>query len=205
MKLFIKIFSILILIALTAWVTYIFLPRPYQVHYHANFAVFIDGKVWDFGRDIYMEETSRCNITTDVKPQDRIHLHENKSDLVHVHMAGATWWDLFANLEWGMGSGYLVDDYGKIYLTGSGKSIFYFINGESVRNPQNLAVKSTDQLLVYSWTGSREDIVKNYMPRVAKTADEYNHKADPASCGSNSYGILSPIAEPLHEWLEHIF
>lgn len=49
-----------------------------MVHWHANFAMYIDGKAEDFSTDNYMEETSRCNVTTDVKPQDRIHLHENK-------------------------------------------------------------------------------------------------------------------------------
>ncbi len=96
-----------------------------------------------------------------------------------------------------------MDDYGKMYLAGTGKNIYYYINGEPVRNPQNTVVKSTDQLLVYYWTGSREEVAKNYVPRVAKTADEYNQKADPASCGSNTYGWLTPIAEPIHEWLEN--
>lgn len=203
MKPFLKILSCIIVVLLTVGITYILIPRPYQVHWHANFAVFLDGKQWDFGKDIYMEETSRCNITTDVKPQDRIHLHENKWDLIHVHMAATTWWDLFANLEWGMGSGYLVDDYGKIYLTGSGKNISYFINGEPVRNPQNIVVGSEDRLLVYYGTGSREEVRKDYLEKVPKTAHEYNQKADPASCGSNTYGWLTPIAEPIHEWLEH--
>ena len=91
MQSLVKLLSFLVLILITIGITYILTPRPYQVHYHANLAVFIEGKQWDFGRDIYMEETSRCNITTNVKPQDRIHLHENKGDLVHVHMAAATW------------------------------------------------------------------------------------------------------------------
>lgn len=43
--------------------TYILVPRPYQVHYHANMAVFIDGKEWDFSQEKYMEEVSRCNVT----------------------------------------------------------------------------------------------------------------------------------------------
>ena len=119
-------------------------------------------------------------------------------------MAAATWGDLFANLEWGMGSGYLLDDYGKMYLSGTEKNIYYYINGEPIRNPQNIVVESTDQLLVYYGTGSREDVEKKYMEQVAKTADEYNHKADPASCGSNTYGWLTPIAGPIHEWLEHL-
>lgn len=43
--------------------TYILVPRPYMVHHHANFAVYIDGKQKDFSNDVYMEEVSRCNVT----------------------------------------------------------------------------------------------------------------------------------------------
>jgi uncharacterized membrane protein len=42
--------------------TYVFTPRPYQVHHHANMAVIIDGEAWDFSQDKYMEEVSRCNV-----------------------------------------------------------------------------------------------------------------------------------------------
>ena len=73
-----KIFLSIALIAITAGLTYILIPRPYQVHYHANFAMYIDGKGEDFSSENYMEETSRCNVTTDVHPQDRIHLHDRK-------------------------------------------------------------------------------------------------------------------------------
>jgi protocatechuate 3,4-dioxygenase beta subunit len=65
-------------ILLAIGITYLFTPRPYQVHWHGNFAVYIDGKQEDFSSDMYMEETARCNVTTDVQPQDRIHLHDKK-------------------------------------------------------------------------------------------------------------------------------
>jgi hypothetical protein len=74
-------------IALTAWLT----PQAFRVHYHANVAVFIDGKKWDFSREKYMEEVERCNVTKDVRPEDRIHLHDKNGDTVHVHMAASTW------------------------------------------------------------------------------------------------------------------
>ena len=73
-----KIIFSLVLILITATLTYFLKAEPYRVHYHANMMVMIDGKEWDFNKEIYMEEVSRCNITVGVKPEDRIHLHENK-------------------------------------------------------------------------------------------------------------------------------
>ncbi len=90
-----KIFLTLVLIAVTAVLTYYLKPEPYKVHHHANMLVMIDGVTWDFSKDIYMEEVARCNVTIGVLPEDRIHLHENMGDLIHVHMAASTWGDLF--------------------------------------------------------------------------------------------------------------
>jgi hypothetical protein len=67
-----------IIVLLSIGLTYILTPRPYQVHWHANFAVYMSGELVDFSSDMYMEEVARCNITTDVRPEDRIHLHDNK-------------------------------------------------------------------------------------------------------------------------------
>jgi hypothetical protein len=150
-----------------------------------------------------MEEVSRCNITEWVEPADRIHLHENKWDLVHVHMAASTWGDLLHNLMWNAGTNYLVDDYGKMYTTWSGKNIYYFINDEQVLNPINITVESEDRLLIYYGTWTADEVLSTYTKQVPQTAHEYNQKADPASCGSNTYGIFSSIAEPIHEWFEH--
>lgn len=73
-----KLLLISLLILSVASITYVLVPRPYMVHWHANFAVYTDGKQWDFSGPSYMEETSRCNISTGVTPQDRIHLHDGK-------------------------------------------------------------------------------------------------------------------------------
>ncbi len=72
-----SIFCIIILI-ISIILTYIFTPRPYIAHHHANFAVYIDSKKWDFSSSNYMEEVSRCNITEGIMPEDRIHLHDEK-------------------------------------------------------------------------------------------------------------------------------
>jgi hypothetical protein len=99
-----------------------------------------------------MEETSRCNITQDVRPQDRIHLHDHLGHLVHVHMAASTWGDLFANLLWGIGPNFLADDLGNIHLPDHTNQLLYILNGEKIDNPANITVKSEDRLLV--WYGT---------------------------------------------------
>jgi hypothetical protein len=192
-----------ILITLTASITYIAVPRPYMVHHHANFAVYMDGKQWDFSGPSYMEEVSRCNITDWVTPQDRIHLHDGQWELVHVHMAASTWGDLFANLYIGLGQNYLSDGYGEIFQTGSGKNLYYVLNGKPVDNPRNLIVESEDRLLVWYGTGTVDEVAEKFDTLVVKTAHEYNGKADPASCSSNVYGPFGTIIDWIKELLPH--
>jgi hypothetical protein len=70
-------------------------------------------------------------------------------------MAAATWGDLFANLRIGIGKSYIIDNtYDERYLSGSGKSLYYLVNGKIVDNPANMAVESEDRLLVWYGTGS---------------------------------------------------
>jgi len=193
----------IILIILSICITYIFTPRPYMVHYHANFAVWIDGKRWDFSGATYMEEVSRCNITEWVGPADRIHLHDGKWWLVHVHMAASTWGDLFANIGWGIGSNYISSGYDQVRLRDDVRHLSYILNGAIVMNPANTPVRSTDRLVIWYGTGSEEEIQAKWNTLVDNDAIEYNQKADPASCSVNTYGWLSPIANPIMEWIEH--
>jgi hypothetical protein len=58
-----KLILTLLILALTAFITYVATPRPYIAHHHANFAVYIDGLQRDYSGTGYMEEVSRCNIT----------------------------------------------------------------------------------------------------------------------------------------------
>jgi hypothetical protein len=38
----------ILLVILSIVITYLVTPRPYIEHHHANFAVYVDGKKWDF-------------------------------------------------------------------------------------------------------------------------------------------------------------
>lgn len=198
-----KIFSIILLVSLTAWLTFILTPRPYVVHWHANFALYIDGVQKDFSSQAYMEETSRCNITEWVLPADRIHLHDNKWDLVHVHMAASTWGDLFANLHISLGPTLITDIYGDVYQSGSRKNLYYILDGELVDNPANIAVESENRLLIWYGTGTSSEVIGKFDTLVAKNAHEYNEKADPASCSSNTYGWFSPMITKIEEFFPH--
>ncbi len=118
-------------------------------------------------------------------------------------MAASTWGDLFANIGWSMGTSYLASGYDTMHLVDSTHSLHYIINGSIMMNPANTPVGSADRLLVWYGTGSEQEILAKWDTLVSKDAVEYNQKSDPASCSTNTYGWLSPIANPIVEWIEH--
>lgn len=68
-----------------------FTPPPSPTHYHANFAIFIDGRRLDRSADRYMEELSACRLKEGaILPAERVHLHSGNPDVVHVHQPALT-------------------------------------------------------------------------------------------------------------------
>lgn len=118
-------------------------------------------------------------------------------------MAASTWGDLFANLGIGIGPNYISDPYTEMFRSGSGKNLYYFLNGEIVDNPRNTPVMSEDRLLVWYGTGTFDEVKEGFDRLVPKNAHEYNQKADPASCSSNVYGPFGGIIERIKELLPH--
>lgn len=93
--------SILVCIILFIIVKYTFFPA--QIHYHAGFLVYLDGKLIDFSKNQYMTQ-DYCKLESEkLTPAqiqiDKAHLHDNIGDVVHIHAPGARWKDLFYNLK----------------------------------------------------------------------------------------------------------
>lgn len=72
-----------------------------EVHFHAGFQVYLSNQRQDFSDFKYMQ-VSPCG--SDVAPQDeqieKAHLHDGVGDIVHAHVNGGTWGDLFQNIKY---------------------------------------------------------------------------------------------------------
>lgn len=118
-------------------------------------------------------------------------------------MAASTWGDLFANLYLSLGPTLITDNYGDIYQSGGEKNLYYILDGKLIDNPANIAVESEDRLLIWYGTGTSGDVVARFDTLVPADAHEYNEKADPASCSSNTYGWFSPLMTKIEEIFPH--
>lgn len=152
-------------------------------HFHANFAVFVEGRRLDFSGGQYSEEVASCRLTGQaLQPQERVHLHNRDPDVVHVHHEGVTWGHLFANLGFGLGGSYLVTNDGRILADGAGKTLKFVVNGRPETSVHNVLIASGDRLLVSYGMETSAEVIARQFAAVASDAPQFNERPDPAGC-----------------------
>jgi hypothetical protein len=185
---FVKLHKKMFVLALVAfacgvlWITAVrfILYSPSSVHYHANFAVFIDGERLPFANPLYYEEVQSCSSGDESNPKIRVHMHDRVNHVIHVHDAGATWGHFFANV--GMTNGDIVfRNDSAVYVEDEQTKIHFILNGEEVDTTANRAIKSEDTLLVSIGNPTEEQLNEQYA-QIEKNAAEYNLRDDPSSC-----------------------
>lgn len=153
-----------------------------ETHYHANFAVFVEGNRMPFDNFTYYEEVQACFDGPEARPQSRVHMHDMVNHVVHVHDYASTWGHFFANL--GMTAGDILFRYDDvIYIDDEQTTIKYLLNGEEVTTIANRIIGDADALLISINLGDPEDgqLQREY-DEIQKDAAEYNKRQDPSSC-----------------------
>jgi hypothetical protein len=174
-----------------------FAYNPEQIHYHANFAVYIDGQREQFkGPQYYEEIAGSCAVGKDIKPAQRAHLHDNVNDVIHVHDHAVTWGDLFINLHWAIGPDFIsTPDH--VYLADDAHRITYLINGHAYDDISSVVIKDQDRMLIDYGDGNGATAQQEFL-HVAKTAHQYDIGKDPAACLGNA-------APTWKDRLKHLF
>lgn len=169
-------------------------------HFHANFALYINGERVDFSQDKYMEDIAGCSISGKIWARDRVHLHENNPDTIHVHHDGVTWGHFFANNNFTFWENFLSSDTGEVFVNSGERKLTFLLNGKEVSNPFNMLIHSEDRLLISYGLESSDELTERY-ENVSTNAGEYNAKYDPGSCwGTNENGILVALRDLYHSF-----
>lgn len=138
------------------------------VHYHANFAVFIDGKNQDFSEDKFMHIEPCSDKDEHEEPNDleeKVHLHDNVGNVVHVHDANIHWEDLFKSLNYEI----------------ERKNVNYYLNGKKDKDVLKKVIQSEDKFLVSIGEKGNSN---NELSQVGNLAGEYNKgKKTAKTCG----------------------
>ncbi len=162
--------------------------KPAQaIHYHANFAVYINGQREVFKGPIYYEETAACSAEDKMTPAERVHMHDNVNDVIHVHDRAVTWGDFFTNLGWFVGPNY-IETLDNIYVNNDDAKLSIILNGQDLTGITGIANKiigDRDRLLV-SYGSEDASQLSSEFKSVASSAKQEDESKDPASCGGQA-------------------
>lgn len=170
--------------------------RSDAVHYHANFAVYVKGERLELDSPLYYEEVQACGGVEVDNPKIRTHMHNQVSDVVHVHDNGVTWGHFFANI--GMTNGDSIFRIDNNRFVDSDKTpITFILNGEKVDSTSNVVIKSEDKLLVSIGTTDELKLQEQYAS-ISDTAEEYNGTYDPSGCsGGKDFTFVERLKKSL--------
>lgn len=165
-----------------------FTYSPPQVHYHANFAVYINGKREEFKGAQYYQEVSICNASTGITiPQQRAHMHDDVNGVVHVHDHAVTWGQFFENLGWYVGPDFIETTDGHLYQNDGNSVLHVIINGQDYTGLTpitDMVIKDQSRVLV-SYGDISDSRLQQEYKTVPSTAKHYDDTKDPASCSGS--------------------
>jgi hypothetical protein len=163
-------------------------PAQAAVHFHANWALFIDGQRLDLSHDRYMEDVVACGHGGQVAPEGRVHMHNGEDHVVHVHHDGVSWGHFFQNLGFAASRGFLALDDGRILTADDGgRTLKYVVNGIVVDDVVTRMIRPGDRLLVSFGPESPEEVLRTQFPQVAEDAPIYDTHDDPGACAGEGH------------------
>jgi len=173
---------------------------PPRVHYHANFAVYINGEREEFKGTQYYQEVAVCTTSGITLPQQRAHMHDNINGVIHVHDHAVTWGQFFENLGWYVGPDFIETADGTMYKNTGGSVLHVMINGQDYTGLTpltNMVIKDQSRVLV-SYGDVNDSQLQQEYGSVPSTAKHYDEANDPASCAGSEKVTIS-------DRLHHLF
>ena len=154
------------LIIIIGVAVYLRLFRVKEVHYHAGFQVYIDGKQKDFSAMQYMSLIP-CGKNTGHEDEqlEKAHLHDTIGDVVHVHRDNAVWGDLFKNIN---------------YQINTTQPVEAYLNGKKVNNIFAQKINPYDSLILL--IGKNMDI-ETYLTKQVTKSKIMSVEKKSESCG----------------------
>ena len=163
------------------------LPDNEGPHYHANFAVFLNGERLDLSAMHYMQDVSACKANPGViLAVERAHMHEGIHDVVHVHHEGATWGHFFQNIGFALGDDFFISDRGDRYFAEGDRQLKFVLDGLRVPSVFNRVIESEDRLLISFGPESFDEILETQVAEIPSTANIFNqYHQDAGGCSAS--------------------
>ena len=157
---------------------------PEATHYHANFAVYLNGQHEEFKSPQYYQEVAACTVNGPIQPAQRAHMHDEENSVLHVHDDGVTWSQFFDNLGWSIGPNFIQNADKKMYIEDGDNKLNIVLNGQNLTDLTSIAnqvIKDRDRMLISFGNIDSETLESEYKA-VPSTAKHFDETPDPASC-----------------------
>ena len=156
------------------------------VHYHANFAMYLNGQREEFKDIFYYIGAESCTGESEhaTNPYARAHMHDMVGDVIHVEDEAVTWGQFFQNIGWIVDSK-VIRTPDQIFLADSQNKLTFMLNGEATDKVINSVIGDKDRLLVDFGSTDNQTLQKEFAS-IASTAEKYNGMKDGGSCGGAS-------------------
>ena len=155
-------------------------PLSDQPHYHADFAIYINGVQLDFDNPAYYEEISACSQSYRDSPAGRAHLHAPDPGVVHVHDYAVTWVHFLDNLGLTFADNYLATT-ANAYVPDENRQLRFILNGQPVSYPSSKVIGNEDILLIDYGSDPIDQVEARYQ-QIQPGAPMANQINDPSGC-----------------------
>lgn len=157
---------------------------PDAVHYHANFAVYLNGQREQFKDSFYyIDVEEACTLDEQMTPHERAHMHDNVNSVVHVEDHAVTWGQFFQNIGWVVDND-VIRTPTQTLVADSQNKVSFMLNGQQTDRIVNQVIGDQDRLLV-DYGSSDTSILQKEYKTVPATAHHYDVTQDPASCSGH--------------------
>ena len=153
------------------------------VHYHANFAMYLNGQREEFKDIFYYIGAESCTGESEhaTNPYARAHMHDMVGDVVHIEDEVVTWGQFFQNIGW-IVDPKVIRTPDQSFLADSQNKLTFMLNGEQTDKVIRGVIGDKDRLLVDFGSTDLQTLQKEY-DSIASTAEKYNGMKDSGSCG----------------------
>lgn len=159
--------------------------NPDPNHTHADFAVWIEGKQFDFSQPQYMSETPKKDasgkvlvdkdgapVMTEIPGRKYQHLHDGNGHVTHRHKPGLTFADFFKTIGFTLTDTCFTTDTGESTCNSDQKKWQMFVNGKEI--PMKAAYDFTDlDKILITYAANNAEIQKE-LAAMTDQACEYS-------------------------------
>lgn len=155
-----------------------------KVHYHANFALYLNGEQDKFDGPGYYEEVQSCDAHDEDDALGRAHMHDRNNHMVHVHAHAVTWGAFFANLGYSLGDKSVETPKGVFVDGTNGNKLTLILNGEELDSVANAVIK-TEDVLIINYGNEDADSLRKRINAIPRDARQANTEKDPSTCSGS--------------------